>query len=303
MTKQTYRHLPSFAPRPIILFVVAFLLLLAGCNSAAPEEADAATTEGEDLTAGYTFRPLDEIVDTDLEVTSFADDGSARLPLTTSVPVACSVIYGPTEAFGSLSVDQDMAGGAHSEHSPLLVGLQPETTYYYRVQGVDAEGTVYLSDLMTFTTPAFETGGDTDNLASPERGATITGASSSFGNAAADERWGVHGAVDGNPNTEWSSAGDGDEAWIEVQLAQPAQIDQIMFESRSMSDGTGITHAFTITTGGGETYGPYDVPDAQSEYTFDVDFTAQTLRFDLVDTSGGNAGIVDVAVFGAFVDE
>ena len=28
-----------------------------------------------------------------------------------------------------------MLGGAHSEHSPLMPGLEPDTEYHYRVQG------------------------------------------------------------------------------------------------------------------------------------------------------------------------
>lgn len=31
--------------------------------------------------------------------------------------------------------------------------------------------------------------------------------------------------------------------------------------------------------------------------------TAQTLRFNLMDTTGGNTGAVDIAVYGNFIDE
>jgi hypothetical protein len=54
--------------------------------------------------------------------------------------------------------------------------------------------------------------------------------------------------------------------------------------------------------GCGEVLGPFTLPDANSSYDFDVAFEAETLRFDLMDTTGGNTGIVDVAVFGAFLD-
>jgi hypothetical protein len=261
----------------------------------------ACTSSTNPLLENVTFRSVDEIIDTDLEVVNFANDGSATLPIQTSVPVACTIVYGKTPAFGSLTLDQDMAGGTHSDHNPLLQGLEPETEYFFRVQGVDDSGNVYLSEVMTFTTPPRDTS-ETENLASPQRGATIMGFSSAFGDAAPDGRWGAIGAFDDNPNTEWSSAGDGDEAWIEVELAQRARIDSVAFQTRTMSDGSATAFAFTITTDSGQVLGPFELPDANSSYDFEVAIEAQRLRFDLVSTSGGNTGAVDIAVYGEFIE-
>lgn len=252
---------------------------------------------------GVEFRPVEAILDGQkLEPTNFASDGTATLPIETTLPVACSIVYGTTPEFGQLAVDMDMAGGAHTEHSPLLTGLEPETTYYFRVQGVDNNGVIYISEVMTFTTPVFDTH-ETENLASSSRGAEIIGFSSAFGNAELDERWGAGSAFDDNPNTQWSSAGDGDEAWVEVKLARPAKIEAVEFWSRSMSDGTAITLAFTITTETGQVYGPFEVPDANEPYEFEISFEAEILRFDLVETTGGNTGITDTAIYGEFIEE
>jgi len=35
-----------------------------------------------------------------------------------------------------------------------------------------------------------------------------------------DSAFGMDNAIDGQPNTEWSSNGDGDDAWIEIELTQ-----------------------------------------------------------------------------------
>jgi hypothetical protein len=275
------------------LFSAAILLalLLSACGG----------TGGASLTDGIAFHSIDEIIEQPLEVTSFANDGSASLPIHTTVPVACTIVYGTTPEFGSLSLDQDMAGGAHSDHNPVLSGLEPETTYYFRVQGVDESGVIYLSEVMTFTTPARESV-DVTNLASPRLGAEIVGYSSAFGNAAPDATWGAASAFDDNPNTAWSSAGDGSNAWIEVKLAKPARITAVSFYTRSMSDGSAITLAFTVTTESGEEFGPFVVTDASQPYEFEVAFEAQTLRFDLVDTTGGNTGVVDIAVYGEITE-
>ena len=121
-----------FMIRSFALFVIS-ALALAACSQS---QVDSTST----LTESYTFRPVEDIIDTRLEVANFADDGSATLPITTSVPVACTVVYGTTPEFGSLSLDQDMDGGTHSDHNPLLSNLEPETEYYFRVQGVDDDG-------------------------------------------------------------------------------------------------------------------------------------------------------------------
>ena len=288
----------------ILILIVA--VGLAACSSGEQEaNATSPAEQTSDLDGGissllssYTVRPVDDIIDAPLEVTNFAA-GSASLPIQTSVPVACTVVYGETPAFGSLTLDQDMAGGTHSDHNPLLSDLKPETEYYFRVQGLDDDGVLYVSEVMTFTTPPEpEDDQVSENLASPARGAEIAGFSSAFGGAAAGDRWGALSAFDDNPNTEWSSGGDGDAAWVEVRLAGPAQIEAIEFHSRAMSDGSAITRAFVITAGDGQEYGPFELPDTSGPHRYEVDFQAQTLRFNLVETTGGNTGAVDIAVYG-----
>ncbi len=285
------RRLPGWA--------IMILILATACSGVAQPGPNGATGLLEEV----AFRSIEDIVEGELAITDFKN-GTARLPVTTKIPVACSVVYGPTPDFGFLSLDDDMAGGAHAHHNPLLRNLEGETTYYYRLQGVDESGIVYLSEVMTFTTPAFGTqAGPTENLASPGRGAEIVGYSSAFGDSDLEGRWGAANAFDGDPGTEWSSQGDGNEAWVEVKLAQRARIEAIEFWSRSMGDGSSITLAFTVTTDVGEVYGPFAVPDASGSHSFDMDLETSRLRFDLMETTGGNTGIVDIAVYGEFVDQ
>jgi len=69
-------------------------------------------------------------------------------------PVVCAAVYGTTTAYGQLATDTDMAGGGHQDHHPVLKGLQPDTLYQIRLQDVGPDGTLYVSDNLTFRTPS-----------------------------------------------------------------------------------------------------------------------------------------------------
>ena len=47
-----------------------------------------------------------------------------------------------------------------------------------------------------------------------------------------------------------------------------------------------------------ETFGPFDLPDADRLYTFPVELVARKLRFAAVETNTGNTGAVEIAVYG-----
>lgn len=216
-------------------------------------------------------------------MTPAASGRTATLTVETSIDAVCAVAFGETEALGNLATDQDMGGVGHDDHSAVLTGLTPDTEYFYRLQGVGSDGRLYQSDLMTFRTPPGDAAPTEDaNLA---RGAMIVDVSSEFSAAFA-----AVNAVDGDPATEWSSRGDGDDAYITIDLGRPVVVTAVAFETRSMADGSAIAETFTVTVDG-VTYGPFDVGLAP------VDFTAQTIRFDVATSTGGNTGAHEIAVF------
>ncbi len=275
----------------LILFVLAGIVIL---------PLAAQDTETETLTLlnqrSVSIRPLEDVTESAAQILDITSD-SARLNFIGKVPLACTVVYGTTTDFGHAAVDTNMNGGAIVEHNPLLLNLEADTEYFYRVQGSGEDGTLYVSEIASFRTLPQSTA-TVENLLSPERGAQIVGVSSNFGGQPNNGSWGLLNAFDGNNNTAWASNGDGDNAWFEVQLAQKSHVKRIEFWSRVMSDKTSEIFEFTVTTDTGEVYGPFKVDDAEKAYSFDVDFVATSLRFDVVSSSGGNTGAREVAVYG-----
>lgn len=227
---------------------------------------------------------------------------SVVIQFTSGVPTMCNVAFGTDTTYGALST-MPMMGGAIQDHAVTLSGLMPETTYHYRVTLTDEQAGVYQSEDLTIITNPSEpsppaTGPEGENVASLAAGATVIGVSSSFGGGDNDSSFGANNALDGQTNTEWSSNGDGDDAWIEIELDQSYDVHTIGFWTRRMPNETAQIFSFTMITDDGETHGPFDLPDANQIYYFPVDFTAHTLRFEAETTNTGNTGAVEIEVYG-----
>jgi hypothetical protein len=228
-------------------------------------------------------RAFEDIQASEIVITPDPGGRSAVLEVLTSVDAACSVVYGTDETFGLIATDSDMGGGATTDHAPVLGGLEPETDYVYRLQGTTPDGTLYVSEVMTFSTPAAAAGGP-PNLALD---AVVTGASSEFSDAFA-----AANAFDGDGTTEWSSRGDGDDAWVEIDLGSPQAVEQVVFRTRSMRDGTATALTYEIAADG-QRLGEFAVDGPA-----DLGIEAQVLRFDIASSTGGNTGAVEILVLG-----
>lgn len=271
---------------PATLLIAAFAVLVA--------PATAQTAKAPELTT----RPIEDVFTDGPPRIADLGGQDGTLLFVSSVPLACSVVYGETPAFGQVAVDQDMDGGAHTNHHPAISGLKPDTLYHYRVQGTAADGTLYASSVMTFRSPKAAAGGPV-NLASLTEGARIVAVSSNYGSAPNDGSWGANNAIDGRRTTEWSSNGDGDGGYVEIALAREARLGAVEVWTRSMSNNTAQIFKFTITTDSGQVLGPYELPDASKPYRFAIDVTAKSLRLDVVASNGGNVGLVEFAAYAA----
>lgn len=219
----------------------------------------------------------------------------ARLTFISSIPLACSVVYGKTSEFGAVAIDANMNGGAIIDHNPVLTNLEADTLYYYRVQGTDAQGKLYWAPTSSFTTGSVDS--SNNNLLAINNGASVIAVSSNFGGARNDQAWGANSAIDGSSNSAWSSAGDGDNAYIEISLAEESFIETLEVWSRSMLDGSAKIFSFTITLDNDEVLGPFSLPDTLQAYRFSIGQASSSIRLDVLSSSGGNTGLIEIAAY------
>ncbi len=240
-----------------------------------------------------------------VQASDFAFEGDPTFPdrgifrVTTTEPMICSITWGPTEAMGSQNNSLDMNGTGIVDHDVLLPGAEAGETYFFRVQGSTADGQLYQSEIGTFALPRL----DASDLFVPEEesdrgenlalGATVLAVSSEF-----SASWAGANAFDGDLATEWATAGDADDGFIEVDLGEVRRIDAVEFVTRSMADGSALTESFMIVADGVE-HGPLPARTPSASQVFDVDITGRVLRFELVDTTGGNTGAVEIRVYGS----
>jgi hypothetical protein len=105
-------------------------------------------------------------------------------------------------------------------------------------------------------------------------------------------------AIDGSIATEWSTRGDGDDAYIVIDLGSAQEITGIGFRTREMTDGTSITNSFTVTIDDGATQGPFAAGIGFVEVDIDP-VMGQVVRIDMAETTGGNTGAIEIEIYGA----
>ena len=181
-------------------------------------------------------------------------------------------------------------------------GIPPNTAVQKR--NPFNEGAEFLSWFLVDTSEPFASAArfespdvEGDNLALAEKGASVAEVSSNFGGGDVDSAYGANNSLDGDPSTEWSSDGDGDGAWIEIALATRTNVTSLGFWTRTMGTSAQIS-SFQVVTDQGRTIGPFTVNSDATVTYFQTDFEATRLRFEVIESSGGNTGAVEIEVYG-----
>lgn len=271
------------------------LLVCAGCGTDSTEEMDSETQAAPTVDNEPMF--------INLRIEEVTDVG-ATLRFDTAIETTCEARFGLAEnALDRSAVDPSMdpANPYGIEHDVPLPSLQPATTYFVRAYARDRDGTEYLSEALSFQTlPASTVTGDEPvNVARLSMGATVSAVSSNFGGGDNNSTWGANNAIDGNLATEWSSFGDGNDAFMVIDLGASRSVEELRFQSRQMTDGTSIIRSLTITVDDGEALGPYQTPSPDVLYfiPFEPALEGRRFRIDAVDTSGGNTGAKEIQLF------
>gem|GEM_PF-396450 len=224
---------------------------------------------------------------------------SAQVAFNTRIPTLASTAYARHGAPWHSTRLPDVA--PFTDHRVPLLALEDEATYQVEVTLIDAQANVYRAQPATFETQAkpvpLQTFGP--NVAAASAGALISAVSSNWANGDNDSSFGANNAIDGDPNSEWSSNGEGNDAWIEITLAQPYDVDGLGLWSRTMVSSAQISR-FRALTGEGVLLGEFEIPDANALYQFRIPKTKlKVLRFEVVDSSGGNTGVRQIEVYRA----
>ena len=219
--------------------------------------------------------------------------GRSIFRVTTTEPMICAIVWGEDESLGNFNNSLDMAGTGITEHDVVLTGARAGVEYTFVVQGTTSDGTLYRSEVSTFVIPEGP-GADpaprTPNLAV---GATVVSVSSEFSGAFA-----ASNAVDGDFSTEWSSAGDGNEATITIDLGAPTEVVGVEFLTRSMSDGSALTETYTLVVDDGPVLGPFPAGTPADPRTSEVEVVGQRFSFEVTTSTGGNTGAIEIGLFG-----
>jgi hypothetical protein len=272
------------------LIAVLAALLVAASSCSGSSGVDATGPDSD-------VRPFSEV-----QASEFVFEGDLTDPtrgifrVSTTEPMICAIVWGPTDSFGNFNNSLAMDGTGIVDHDVYLPGAEAGRTYSFRVQGSTADGTLYRSETATFTIPGeptpapTRTGRDAYDQAID---ATVVEVSSEFGASFA-----ATNAVDGSGTTEWSTAGDGDDAHITVDLGVEREITGFEFVTRAMADGTAVTRTYTVIVDGTTTFGPFAAGTPAMPQVATVATRGRRLRFDVETSTGGNVGAVEVRVLG-----
>jgi hypothetical protein len=152
----------SSSSRPFL--VLLLFILLIGMGALAYLKTPLGDTVNSILGfSGSTTNGSSTVVDTTAPDITFPDQPtvsatSAGILWETDEPSSTQVEYGTSNTYGTREPAQpgdDPASGTSLgvvTHSVVLTGLQPNTTYHYRVRSIDAAGNEAVSSDKTFTT-------------------------------------------------------------------------------------------------------------------------------------------------------
>lgn len=187
-----------------------------------------------------------------------------------------------------------------SNHNLTYSGLQPGKNYTLQAYFKEDNGLVwYRTQVVNFSIAKVEVPVERENVALLSKGATVK-TSSNWANGGPDSSFGANKAIDGSDSTEWSSNGDGNNAWIQVTLPQSVEVSGFGLFTRRMTDGSSIVKSVKITNqDNGSTIGTFSLKSEFEKEIISLDkyVTAKVFQFDVETSTGGNTGFKTVDIY------
>ena len=233
-----------------------------------------------------------------------------------------SLAFAAASAADPTIIDLSRTETTNVESDPQLdlSGLDPNTSYNVAGCFIDVNAEVCCAQPVPlgFTTSADVGASDEpsfgeecygDNVALLDAGALAMDVSSNYGNGDMNSSFGGNKAIDGRSASAWSSFGDGDFAYILIQLAEPMPLAGVGVWSREMVGSSQIaSFSLTLSNSMGSdrcitSLGPYDLPDTKSLYKFnladelDNSKMYDEIRLDVDTSNGGNTGLRTLEVY------
>jgi hypothetical protein len=253
-------------------------------------------SDNDESATAVEVRPFEQVQDSKLVFEADSTDPSrAVFRVATTEPMVCAIVWGEDGSFGRFNNSLSMNGTGITDHNVVLPDVEAGVTYSHVVQGTTADGTLYRSDIGTFTidraTTATTGPGSAKQGENLAPGATIGAVSSEFSDAFAVEH-----AIDGDTDTEWATAGDGDDGYVTLDLGSPQGIAAVEFVTRSMGDGSAVTSTYTVTIDGANPLGPHPAGTIADPQPANLDTRGQIVRLDVESSTGGNIGAVEIRI-------
>jgi hypothetical protein len=264
--------------------------------------ATAVVTLGRDAGAASSpnvkVRSFEDVQASEPEFERDATDPSRGIfRVQTTEPMICAIVWGRDDRFGRFNNSLSMNGTGITDHNVLLPDVKAGVRYRYVIQGTTADGSLYRSEVGTFRLAAGEAVSSPaalEGLQNVAVTATVIEASSEF-----SATFGAPNAIDDDPRTEWATKRDGNKGSITLDLGRETDVEAVEFVTRSMPDGSSITSRYTVMIDDGPATGPYPAATLARPRLARVTGTGRVIRFDVVRSTGGNVGAVEIRVYTA----
>ena len=220
---------------------------------------------------------------------------SAILRFETSIPTSCEAEFGLNkDSLNETATDPTMMEDELSiDHDVLIGNLRENSEYFIRARATTSKNITYYSELLSFNTLSISIDEEDDKLLSRSE-FDIVSVSSNWAGGDNNSSFGIEKAFDQNLVSEWSSDGNGDNAFVSIKLHSRRKIRGFSIRSRKMADGSSIITSIVMNIDN-ENIGTFETPDPDQTYRFIfTEIEGENITWKVSSSTGGNTGAKEI---------